>query len=171
MIILILVKTGYDSCRLAFTRYPNTKIRPYLGQALLVIKKRTPPESVILCYWADGYPIQTYCNRPTITDGLFESPEIVRRIIGISEIYYSYNKNELWDFCKEYGVTHILIPTNRKKAYAGYAGVDYDRYFRKNKVTPQGKFTTLYTLIFTPDKTDKFRPLYRNREFILYRVI
>ena len=114
LIIIISAKTGYDSCRLAATRYGNIKIRPYLKQALNAIDRLAREDSVILCHWPEGYPIQTYCHRPTITDGLFESPEIVKRIMTISKIYYSSDEDRLGAFCKKYGVTHILVPVNKK---------------------------------------------------------
>ncbi len=171
LITIAFIKTGYDSYRLAVTRYTNTKIGPYLKQALIAINKFTASDSVILSYWADGYPIQTYCNRPTITDGLFESPEIVKRIIAESRIYYSYNEEELWNFCKQYGVTNILVPANRKMAYAGYAGVDYGRYYQKNLPTTLGRLTNLSKLLYEPKELKRFHSLYRNNEFILYAVI
>ena len=170
VIAVLLIKTGYDSYKMISTRESNTKIRPYLKQVLSVINNRTPKNAVILCYWADGYPIQTYCNRPTITDGLFESQEIVNRIIAVSKIYYSYSEKELLDFCKIYGVTHILVPVNRKMVYSGYAGVKYRQYYRKKGPTSNGKLTTLYKLIYTPKELSKFHLLYKNKEFRFYRV-
>ena len=171
IIIITLIKTGYDAHRLAVTRYPaNTEIRPYLKQVLVNINKNLPRNSVILCYWSDGYPIQTYCGRPTVTDGLFESPEIVRRIIDISKIYYSYNEDELLNFCKKYGVTHILVPANRKHVYAGYAGVQYGKYYQKGGPTAMGSLTNLHKLIYTPEELNNFHRLFSNKEFSLYQV-
>ena len=171
LVAIAVIKTGCDAYKLAATRRVNTKIDPYLKQSLSNINALTPENAVILCYWADGYPIQTYCNRSTITDGLFESPEIVRRIIMESVIFYSYNEDELWDYCKRRGATHLLIPTNRKRAYAGYAGVEYDKYYQVNRPTALGRLTTLFKLMHAPGDLKRFRSLYKNKEFALYALI
>lgn len=170
VIVLILVKTGYDSYKMASTRFPNIKIRPYLKEMLNVIDKTIPKDAVILCYWSDGYPVQTYCSKPTITDGLFESPEIVKRIIDESKIYYSYSEDDLFKLCKNYGATHILMPSNRKLAYAGYANVEYSKYYRREGPTPLAKTTLLYRFIYTPEVLTRFQLLFKNDEFTFFKV-
>jgi len=169
LIIIMLAKTGYDSYTLVTTRQPHTKIRPNFKDALAVINEKTPKDAVILCFWSDGYPVQTYCNRPTIVDGLLESPEIIRRIVEVSEIFYSYNEDNLWAFCKKYGATHVLMPKNKKQATADFAGSKYaERYLQEGVAATNG--TVLYKLIFTPEESNKFDYLYGNGEYNLYRV-
>jgi len=171
LIALVIGKTGYDAYRLAVTRYVNTKLDPALAECVTKIKALTPPDAVFLSYWADGYPIQTYCGRATLTDGLFESPEIVRRIIAESKAYYSYNEKDLRDFCARYGATHVLVPNYRKMSYAGYAGVEYRLFFVNNKPTPLGRLTTLCKMMYYPGELVFFKMIFRNKEFVLYQVL
>ena len=170
VICLILLKTGYDAYRLIATRHVNTKIEPRLKESLAAINKLVPEDAVMLSYWADGYLIQTYCLRPTVTDGLFESPEIVKRIAATARMLYSYSEDDLWNFCKSYGVTHVLVPTYRKTAFADDGAINYRSYYRKNSPTELGKLTTMYKLIYAPKSSDKFDIIYANKEFRLYRV-
>ena len=167
----ILIKTTRDSYKMAATRYPdNTNMNQYLKQALYVINDIAPKNAVMLCYWADGYPIQTYCNRPTLTDGLFESPEIVKRIIALSKIYYGKDESGLTGFCKKYGAAYLLVPENRKMAYAGYVGVNYDEYYPKGMPTAKARETVLYKLLYEPDKINNFELLFQNTEYRLYKI-
>ncbi|MFH1504875.1 MAG: STT3 domain-containing protein [Candidatus Omnitrophota bacterium] len=170
LIAAVFIKTGYDSCRLAATRQSGIKLNPYLKESLNYINQATPKDAVILSYWADGYPIQTYCNRPTITDGLLESREIVKRIMALSKIYYSNDENKLRNFCEKYGVTHILLPVNRRGVYAGYAGFDYDKYYPLGRPAPAAEPTLLYKLIYSPNELSNFHILYKNKEFSLFLV-
>jgi Oligosaccharyl transferase STT3, N-terminal len=169
-IILALLGTGYDSYHLMQTRSVNTRLDPGLRKALIAIQDMTPVNAVLVCYWADGYPIQTYTRRATTTDGLFESPEIVKRIIRESKAYYSYDEDDLWNLCREYGATHLLVPFRRKQSYSRYAGVDYDKYFPGMSVTREGELTTLYRLLGAPNRLRRFSRLYENNEYVLYQV-
>lgn len=170
LIAIFIVKTGYDAYGLAVTRYPNTKLVPERKVTLLFINRELPKDAVILSYWSDGYFIQTYCNRPTITDGLFESPEIIKRVFGLGKIYYTGSEKDLLRFCKKYGATYLLVPTDRKFVYAASAGVDYADYYGSNAPTRLATKTVLYKLIFRPGELEYFKQVYKNKKFILYRV-
>jgi len=168
--IVAISKTGFDSYRLATTRYRETKLRPHLKQILTFVNENVPKNAVLLCHWPDGYPIQTFCNRPTTTDSLLESPEIVNRIMSLSKIYYSYSEKDLVDFSNKYGARYILVPTNKKRAYAIYNGLKYTDYYRQGKPTEGRPETLLDKLIFKPEKLTLLRLLYSNKEYRLYRT-
>jgi len=170
VIAAIFLKTGYDSYRIA-----SDKARPkqdvYLTDVLDAISKKTTDNAVILSYWGDGWPIQTYCRRATNTDGLFESPEIVKRIIEISRIYYDTDVDKLLNFCKKYKITHILFPINHKFDFSTYAGVPYYNYFQEGKPTALGSLTVLYRLMADPKGLTTVEPVYKNDHYILYRLV
>lgn len=170
VIAVFVIKTGYDAYMLAESRYPNTRLEPERKVTLVFINRELPRDAVILSYWADGYFIQTYCNRPTITDGLFESPEILRRVFGLGKIYYTGSEKDLLLFCRKYGATHLLVPTYRKFVYAASAGVDYEDYYGPSAPTRLATKTVLYKLIFRPGELGHFKQVYKNERFILYRV-
>ncbi|MDD5356357.1 MAG: STT3 domain-containing protein, partial [Candidatus Omnitrophica bacterium] len=170
LIIAILMKTGFDSCKLAVTRSGYTALKPNLKQAIAMINKLTPKNAVILCDWPDGYPIQTYCRRPTNTDGMLENPEIIKRIVEIAKIYYSSNEDDLTAFCNKYKITHILISNYKTQVYAVYAGRDYPKFNNPLYAYLLPKPLLLYKFICEPKKLEKFRLLYRNEEFLIYEV-
>jgi len=169
VLFIVFVVTGYDAFALSNTRGFYTQLRPDFKQILGVINKQTPKNSVILSYWSDGYPIQTYTQRPTITDGLFEEPENVRRIIAVSKIYYSTNLQDLFRFCRKLGVTHLLVPKNRKTVYADYAGLPYQNYYQGNRPTVLGEKTNLHRLM-SGFETPELRLLFQNKEYNLYAL-
>jgi hypothetical protein len=167
---LIIMFTVYQSWRLAVTRRINTRLKPEQRQALEAINRIVPQSEPLICNWADGYPIQTYCNRPTVTDGLFESPEIVRRIIAESRAYMSSGDDEFIGLCRAYGVKYILVPKDRKMAYSGYAGVPYGLLIRGNAPTARGMKTLLFRLIYRPQDQAMFQLLYDNKNFSLFKL-
>jgi hypothetical protein len=169
LIAVMFMKTGFDACKLMATRYKNTQIEPDLKQAIGAINKLLPKHAVILCDWPEGYFIQTYCMRPTLTDGLLESPQIIQRAIAIAKIYYSTDENALLEFCRRFGVTHILISVEQEQTYAVYAGIDYDNY-RIGKRDASFKSTLFYRLIRDADSLKSFSRLYSNATFILYEI-
>lgn len=170
ILALIIVKTGFDAHKLAVTRHSNTKLSPYLAQVIRVINKSAPANAVFSCYWADGYPIQAYCGKPTLTDGLFESPDIVKRILDESRAYYSFNEDELWNYCKSHGATHLLVPMQRTLSYAHQGGVEYGRFFLNTGSTATGRLTVLYKLMYAPKGSSRFRELFRNKGYAIYQV-
>ena len=170
LVIVALAKTGYDSYGLATTRHRETKLNSHLKQVLTFINKNTPRDAVIICHWPDGYPIQTFCRRPTTTDSLQESPEIVKRIMKLSNIYYSYDEDALLDFCNKYGAAYLLVPTNKKRAYAIYNGLKYTDYYRNDKPTMGRPEILLDKLIFTPKKLTLLRLLFANKKYRIYSI-
>jgi len=171
LIIIALIITLSDSLILASLGRRQTKIRPTLKDMLGYINKEIPKDSVVLCDWTEAYPIQTYCHLPTITDSLYESPETVRRIMAISRIYYSKDEDELLGFCKEYGVTHILIGLDSKALYAAYAGPYSMGYEPEGEgVTSLAVSTNIHKLLSAPQELNRLRLLHKNEELALYSI-
>jgi len=169
IVVIMSTKTVADAYGMASTR--GTRLDPYLAEALVKIRALTPPAAAISCYWADGYVVQTYCGRPTLTDGLFESREIVKRILEESKAYYSEDEDELWSYCARYGATYLLVPMRRTESYANQAGVPYGKYFSGERPTALGSRTMLARLLFDPAGLTRFREIFRNREYVLYELI
>lgn len=173
LIVMALVKIGFDSYMVAGARYVNAallRIEPNLVEAMDAVNRLTPKGSAILGHWSDGYVMQTYGERPTTTDGLLESSEIVRRIVSESGAYYSSSEDDLWNLCKKYGTDYILLRVDKKNAYAIYAGLDFRRYYGDAGPTDEGMMTTLFRLIYTPERIKRFSLLFRNENFLLYAV-
>ena len=169
VVLIISTTTAWDAYRMASTR--GTRLDPYLAQAVVQIRTLAPPDTAVSCYWADGYVIQTYCNRPTLTDGLFESREIVRRILEESKAYYSQEEDDLWNYCTRYGAAYLLLPVRRKESYADQAGVPYGKYFTSKGPTTLGSQTILARLLYDPSSLRRFREIFRSRGYVLYEII
>jgi asparagine N-glycosylation enzyme membrane subunit Stt3 len=169
--LVLLTKTALDGYRMASVWHRDTRIGRSLAQALAKIQDLTPPGAPVACNWPDGYMVQSYCNRPTLTDGLFESREIVSRILEESEAYYSDDESKLWHYCVRHGATYLLVPVRRTQAYADQAGVVYETYFGPAGPTAAGKETVLFRLIHEPGSVKHFQELYRNPMYVLYQVL
>jgi hypothetical protein len=163
-------KTVYDGVAFAAPSPMHTRMDPLLKQSLRAINELTPPEAVFLCYWDEGFFIQSYCGRPTLTDGLLEDRENLQRIIDESRAYYSPNEDDLWRLARQHGATHVLVPTNKKFAYSVCAGVALDDYFPDGRPTEAGRRTTLYKALWAPAQLSRFTEMHRNERFILFAV-
>lgn len=168
--LVLLTKTAKDGYRMASAWHRDSRLRGSLAQALTKVQDLTPPGAVVACTWADGYMVQTYCNRPTLTDGLFESREIVSRILEESEAYYSDDESKLWNYCVRHGAAYLLVPVRRTQSYAHQAGVSYETYFGPAGPTAAGKETVLFRLIHDPSSVKHFQEMYRNPMYVLYQV-
>ncbi|MDD5568032.1 MAG: STT3 domain-containing protein [Candidatus Omnitrophica bacterium] len=168
LLVIIFIKTGCDAWRLASTRFKYAGMDAELKQSILAVNRLTSENSVILCDWGQGYSIQTYCNRPTITDGLLESPEIIKRIITVAKIFSSYDEEALWFFCKEYGVTHILVAKRPDYAFA------YSQYSNRSFTMGKGAngkdAPLIYKLFYRSPDLKRIDFLYENKGFILYAL-
>ncbi len=173
MVMVVLVQTALASKQTVINSYTYLKMTPELKQMTEIINEQTSENAVILSHWPDGYVIQAYCNRPTITDGLIESRRIVDRIMELSKIYCLPGKTEkdLLKFCVKYGVTHILVPFNKTPVYAGYANLSHpedDLYF---KSLPNREQMLIYKFIYYPASFEHFRYLFDNQKYMLLEVI
>jgi asparagine N-glycosylation enzyme membrane subunit Stt3 len=169
--LVLLTKTASGGYRMASAWHRDSRLRNSLAQALAKIQDLTPPGAAIACNWADGYMVQSYGNRPTLTDGLFESREIVSRILEESEAYYSDDESKLWSYCVRHGAAYLLVPVRRTQSYAHQAGVAYETYYAPAGPTAAGKATVLFRLIHEPGSVKHFRELYRNPMYVLYQVL
>jgi phosphatidylglycerophosphate synthase len=169
--LVILTKTGLDGYRMASTFHVDSRLGKHLAEALDKIQDLTPPGAAVACYWADGYMVQSYCMRPTLTDGLFEDKEIVSRILDESKAYYSDNETPLWDYCSRHGAAYLLVSVQRAESYARQAGLTFDTYFPNTGPTEAGKATVLFRMLRMPDSLKHFHELFRNPGYILFQVV
>lgn len=169
-LLLVCGRTAFDAYRLSSTRGRSILASGKFKAAMQEIRKRTPENAVILSNWSDGYEIQTYCRRPTLTDGLLESPQVIERTVTLSDIIFSHDPQRLLRFCQRYGAGYILMPRNKTKALATYANLKVRDYFYKGKPTVGGKDTVIAKLITPPFQLPFFKHLYDNSEFVLYEV-
>jgi hypothetical protein len=169
--VVLITKTGMDGYRMATVWHRDARLGKSLVAVLQMIDDIAPKDAVVSCNWPDGYMVQSYSGRATLTDGLFESGEIVSRILEESEAYYSTDEDRLWNYCVRHGAAYLLVPANRTWSYADQAGLPYEKYFDKGGATEAGKATVLYRMIHEPETLSHFKSLYHNPVYTLYEVL
>jgi hypothetical protein len=143
----------------------------YTVESLKWIDKNVPKKSAILTNWADGYIVQLYATRPTVTDGLLEDRENRKRIIETAEALYSFDQKELYLLCKRLGARYILMPTDKNEEYAITASKIYSDYFDgQNSPTKMCSNTTLYKLFYAPENLADFTLKQQNKKYLIYEV-
>ncbi len=129
------------------------------------IRTSTSPQAIFWTQWTDGYPVQTYGKRATITDGLFEVPEIRKRVIEESRAMVSKDEKSLVDFCIKYGVSYVVFDRKYTGSYAKYAGKSF--IVRSDAPPEIGKKEPL--LFLKPDKLKHFEIVMSSKSLIVYR--
>jgi asparagine N-glycosylation enzyme membrane subunit Stt3 len=129
------------------------------------IRTNTSPKAVFWTQWSDGYLVQTYGKRATITDGLFEVPEIRRRVVEESKVMMARDEQSLVDFCLKYDVNYVLFDRKYAGSYAKYAG---NRIIVRQDAPPViGKKESL--LFTKPDQLKHFELVISSPALLLYR--
>lgn len=170
VILLTCVQLVHTSYRYA-SHLGSVFDRP-TAESLKWINANTSEGSAILTYWADGYVVQLYTGRPTITDGLLEDRENKKRIIETGKALYATDEKALYRLCKQYDCEYMLLPTNQTKGYAMAAGVNYADYFTSpGRPTRKGRNITLFKLLTTPKKSTYFTLKHRNKKYLLFKVL
>lgn len=162
MVCAATAKEGYDLMRRLNPK--SLVISPEDRRVYDYIRHRTSPKAVFWTQWSDGYPVQTYGRRATITDGLFEVPEVRRRVVEEARVMVSQDERKLADFCIKYGVDYVLF--DRK-----YAG-SYARYLKTSVVSAEappenGKLPP--SLFLKPNQLRHFELVISSKALLLYR--
>ena len=144
----ILCVTAFDGYHLMASRDTKTTVQEQ--RALDWIREHTRPGEGVLSFWSLGYAIQTYTHRPTVMDGMLEAHANRQAMEAFSDALYDEEEAMLTSFCREYDVTWLLLPLNRKADLAAMAGRRYSDYFDDNRPTNKGHATVLAKLIYEP---------------------
>jgi len=157
-----------------YLRKLRVKMRPYLHSALLNFKKLNTEGEPSLSYWSYGYEIQTYVNCPSYLDGLLESTLVHNRLVEMSQVYLKNDEEKFYEFCQKYGMKWFLVDKydSRTKLYSMYAEYPYYALFQRNgKPTKRGENTIRARTVFKPKSLKKFKLLYSNRRFNIFKIL
>ncbi len=147
---------GYHAYDIMKNLNPNQLKRDdSFNDILKWIRSETEPNAVIWAHWAHGYPIQTRSERATILDGLFEVPEMRRRVLEEKSVVRSGDPQKIFDFCKKYGVSYVLVSMNHLPSYR-------DRRMDRDDVLDR-------IVLQHPEKLPFFETLFRNERFVFYK--
>ncbi len=154
-------------------------MRPYLQETLLEFEKINSDRLPTLCYWSYGYAIQRYAHCPTYLDGLLESPLVHERLVEMSRLLLQDDETVFYDFCKKYGMEYFVVDADasRTQLYALYAEYPYGLYYmydrrtRSEQPTPNGANIMRTKFSFNPQQLTKFKLVYNNARFRIYRIL
>jgi len=149
-------------------------LRPQLEDALLKLEKLNPERLPVIGYWSYGYVIQTYAQSPTFLDGLLESKLVHKRLVEMSQLLLQDDEEKFYQFCKKYGMGIFFVDkyVSRTQLYVLYAEYDYLSLFEPNGIpTEKGKGTIRARSIYLPDTLKRFKLLYSNQRFNIYKIL
>jgi hypothetical protein len=78
--------------------------------AIAYLRDHAPRGATVLSDWDAGYDVQSGAGLPTVVDGLLESAENRRRIVGLYAALMDRTPAPLERFCTRYGATWLLVP-------------------------------------------------------------
>jgi hypothetical protein len=134
------------------------------------LRRLTPPDSVVWTNWVYNYPIQTYSNRATVTDALFEDEEVRKRILEESRVLSGDSEEALMNFIDKYNIYYIVVSTAYFPYSFQYAGLDIKDYVLNKKLTAKGMRTITSRLLFSPNSFKELKLLYKAGIFSVYSV-
>jgi len=152
----------------------RVEMRPYLQEAILKFQEIKKDKLPVLSYWSYGYVIQEYLDSPTYLDGLLESPKVHERLVKMSRLLFQKDEKTFYDFCKEYKMEYFFVDKwyTRSQLYALYAEYPYREFFKeKGQPTEFGKKIIRSRLIYFPQSLKKFKLIYKNPRFNVYKIL
>jgi len=163
-----VVATGALGVLLATSR--ASRLEPSFAAALEGLRERTPRDATVLALWGSGYEIQAYAGRRTVVDGLLESPENERRILEINAAFLGDDDAALERLCREYGVTHLLVPPREGLFSAAREAGDAlaDRIQFGVPLAPEDARRTLVELMLGRAPA-AFQPVFQSGDWRIYR--
>lgn len=171
-VCIITIGSGFRTN--TYLKRLRVKMRPHLHDALLNFKRLNTKGEPSLSYWSYGYEIQTYINAPSYLDGLLESTLVHNRLVEMSQVYLKNDEENFYKFCKKYGLKWFMVDkyTSRTKLYAMYAEYPYYSLFNGNgKPTKKGENTIRARTTFKPNSLKKFKLLYSNKRFNIFKIL
>jgi hypothetical protein len=123
------------------------------------IRDETSPDVPILADWDEGYQIQTYARRPTLTDGFLESEANKARILETAAALFSPQEDDLRSLCGRYGVRFVLVEVTELPVYSRLLGREFSDYVivggggqggGQLEVTPLGRSVTGIRMFLSP---------------------
>lgn len=171
-VIVILCGTAWRTS--TYVKKLRVEMRPYLQEAILDFQKIKKDKLPVLSYWSYGYVIQEYLDSPTYLDGLLESPTVHERLVKMSRLLFQKDENLFYKFCEQYEMKYFFVDKwyTRSQLYALYAEYPYRRFFaQKGKPTEFGKDIIRSRLIYFPQTLKKFKLIYKNPRFNIYKIL
>ena len=171
-VVVILAGTAWRAA--TYVKKLRVEMRPYLQEAIVDFQKIKKDKLPVMSYWSYGYVIQEYLDSPTYLDGLLESPKVHERLVKMSQLLFQKDEQTFYDFCKEYKMEYFFVDKwyTRTQLYALYAEYPYGRYFKaKGEPTDFGKDTIRSRLIYFPQTLKKFKLIYKNQRFNIYKIL
>jgi hypothetical protein len=99
---------SFNGAMLAFSRSSHPD--PDEMATLAWLRAHTPNGAVVLAPWEVGYEIQTYAERPAVSDGLLESREDGARIEALARASFDPAPDSLIALARRHGAGYLVVP-------------------------------------------------------------
>ena len=107
-ILVSAVATTAIAVQVTATR--QSALDPDAAVVLDWLRTHRAHESPVAATWAEGFDLQAYARRATLTDGFLESPRSVRRVEEFARASLAQSPESLAAFCRRYGARQLVVP-------------------------------------------------------------
>jgi hypothetical protein len=169
-VVLILALTPIGSFKMMMGLKDSLVYEQEFKDILARLKQNTPKDSVIWTHWVYNYPIQTYSDRATVTDALFEVEEIRDRVLEESRVLSGDSEEDLMKFINKYNISYLVVSLKNLPYPFQYAGLNFSDYFSKGKITEKGKSSIMIRMCCDPNSFKHIKLLFKRKEFSVFYV-
>ena len=152
-------------------RADRPTLEPGWVEVLAWLREHTPPATPVLSAWERGYEIQLHARRPTIVDGLLESPVNRRHLVGSARAFLARSPDSLAALCRGWGVEYVVVPPAR--ALFGVAMAARDplvyRLMAGRGLSPEQGNRVLVRMMLAGTAEPPFVPVFERGGYRVYR--
>jgi asparagine N-glycosylation enzyme membrane subunit Stt3 len=108
--LLVLCVAGNAAVSVGIAGSRDSRPEPEFLEALRWLREHTAPGAVVATVWEKGYEVQSYAERPTLTDGFLESDVVLRRVNEVAHAFLQPSAEPLAAWCRAHGARDLLVP-------------------------------------------------------------
>ncbi len=107
-ILASTIATAAIAVQITATRH--SALDPDTAAVLAWLRAHRAGETPVATTWAEGFDVEAYARRATLSDGFLESPESVRRVEEFARASLATSPESLAAFCRRYGARQLVVP-------------------------------------------------------------
>jgi asparagine N-glycosylation enzyme membrane subunit Stt3 len=161
---------GWDAVRFATT--DRQALEPGWVAALGWMRDHAPAGAPVLSVWERGYEIQLYGQRPTVVDGLLESPVNQAHLVASAHAFLARTPDSLAAFCERLGVEIVVVPPSRSLFGVAVAAGNplIRRLIARQPLSPEEADRVLIRMMLTGSREPPFEPVFERDGYRIYRL-
>lgn len=107
-ILVSIAATAAIAVQVTATR--RAELEPEAAAVFDWLRTHRAAGTPVAATWGEGFEIEAYANRATLSDGFLESPESVRRVEAFARASLAQSPESLAVFCRRYGARQLVVP-------------------------------------------------------------